>query len=330
MTEESSPLIFNNNLLMLESIPQSYADYSPAFANCSAYFRVRDMRTLRVIVNISASCGQAFGSATVIPGAGGSSDTLLVTGTQWDRNHATASEGWTGPCAGSSPANCTVNFFSSASASLEDASWVVHAGGVPLPFGVYNTNPMRVPPSAGFAYQWIIALETTAERARFLGSSSDDATDVAAYAVLPENATVPRAPDVGSCPSLRHDGTYFYYLTGGTNIHILRSRDLVVWAESAGVVLNHSDPGDCVVAPSYFGPYVPQGIAAQRLSACGASGNFGDDSDVDLVEWPTPFGNAESGPGVLLEYGSGDQRTFGFSNLAFFNGSMVEFLQSFF
>jgi len=49
---------------------------------------------------------------------------------------------------------------------------------------------------------------------------------------------------------------------------------------------------------------------------------------VDLVEWPQPFGGA--GPGVLLEYGSGDQRTFGFSNLAFFNGSMAAFLQSFF
>jgi hypothetical protein len=74
---------------------------------------------------------------------------------------------------------------------------------------------------------------------------------------------------------------------------------------------------------------VPQGEAAARLAACGAGGNFGDDSDVDLVEWPQPFGGS-GGPGVLLEYGSGDQRTFGFSNLALYNGSMNAFLQSFF
>ena len=139
-----------------------------------------------------------------------------------------------------------------------------------------------------------------------------------------------RLPDVGSCPSLRHDGVHFYYLTGGSNIHILRSLDLMTWEESSRNVLTHADPGDCIVAPTWFGPYVPEGVALQRLQTCGVAGTFGDDSDVDLVEWPAPFGSAANGPATLLEYGSGDQHTFGFSNLAVFNGSMSSFLQGFF
>jgi hypothetical protein len=333
MTQESSPLIFNGQLLMLESIPTAYAGFSPAFSACSSYLRIRDMRTLRVVVNITATCGQAFGAATVIPGAGaGASDTLVVTSTQWDRRAAAGLRaGWAGPCAGSAPANCTVNLFASSSPDLADATWRAHAPGIPLPqLGVYNTDLAAVPPAAALPWRWVMALETTAEAARFLASAAADPTDLAAWALLDAAHTVPRLPDVGSCPSLRHDGSHFYYLTGGTNIHVLRSADLVQWEEGAGLVLAHAAPGDCVVAPGWFGPYLPGGEAAARLAACGPSGNFGDDSDVDLVEWGAPFGSAAGGPAVLLEYGSGDQRTFGFSNLALANGTLSAFLQGFF
>jgi hypothetical protein len=331
-TEESSPVIFNGGLLMLESIPTAYAGYDPAFSHCSAYLRVRDMRTLSVVVNITLSCGMAFGAATVLPGAApGASDKLLVTATQWDRRSAARGgalgSAWSGPCAGAAPTNCSVFLFSSSARDLADASWAAFST-PPLPYGVYNTDPMAVPRAAGLPWQWVMALETTAETARFLASAAGDPTDVTAWQVLDGAHTVPRYPDTGSCPSLRHDGEFFYYLTGGRDIHVLRSRDLVAW-EPPRTVLNHSAPGDCVVAPAWFGPYVPQGEAAQRLAACGAGGTFGDDSDVDLVAWPAPFG---SGPaGVLLEYGSGDQRTFGFSNLALAaNTTMEAFLQSFF
>jgi hypothetical protein len=327
-TEESTPVIFNGVLLMLESIPTAYASFDPAFAACSAYFRVRDMKTLAVVVNISATCGQAFGAATVVPGAAGASDTLVVTGTQWDRR-SLDDAGWSGPCAGANPANCTINVFSSSSPLLEDASWVTHAPGVRVPFGVYNSDVMRVPDAAGTPFKWVMALEA-GQTGRFLTSAAAAPTDVAAWALLDASYTLPRLPDVGSCPSLRHDGTFFYYLTGGTDIHILRSIDLRNWTESPRHVLSHGDPGDCVVAPAFFGPYVPTGVALQHLQTCGPNGNFGDDSDVDLVEWPAPFGSAANGPAVLLEYGSGDQRSFGFSNLALVNASMIAFLQSFF
>ena len=333
MTEESSPVMFNGALLMLESIPAAYPGYSPAFAHCSAYLRVRDMRTLAVLVNITASCGQAFGAATVLPGASpGAPDTLLVTATQWDRRSGGLRGAWSGPCAGASPANCTVNLFFSSARDLADGSWQARAPGIPLPsLGVYNTDATAVPAAAGLPWRWVMALETTAEAARFLASASADPTDAAAWALLDASHTLPRLPDVGSCPSLRHDGAFFYYLTGGTDIHVLRSRDLVAWERAQRDVLSHSAPGDCVVAPAWFGGgYAPQGAAAQRLAACGAAGSFGDDSDVDLVAWPQPFSGGGPG-GVLLEYGSGDQRTFGFSNLALYaNSTMEAFLQSFF
>lgn len=326
-TEESTPIIFNGALLMLESIPTAYPFYDPAFSNCSAYFRVRDMKTLAPIVNISATCGMAFGSATVIPGVAGASDTLLVTGTEWDRR-SLADAGWSGPCAGANPTNCTVHVFTSSSPALDDASWVQHPA-IHVPFSIYNTDAMRVPAAANSPFKWVLALEAGVT-GRFLASASDDPTDSMAWTVLDESYTLPHAPDVGSCPSLRHDGVFYYYLTGGTDIHILRSTNLQNWTESSRHVLSHGDPGDCVVAPTWFGPYVPTGVALQHLQTCGPTGNFGDDSDVDLVEWPAPFGSAGAGPAVLIEYGSGDQKSFGFSNLALMNASMVVFLQSFF
>ncbi len=46
-TDESTPVTFNGRLLMFESIvhasPQWAGYWIPAFANCSCYFRVRDL-----------------------------------------------------------------------------------------------------------------------------------------------------------------------------------------------------------------------------------------------------------------------------------------------
>ncbi len=46
-TDESTPVTFNGRLLMFESIvhaaPQWAGNWIPAFANCSCYYRVRDL-----------------------------------------------------------------------------------------------------------------------------------------------------------------------------------------------------------------------------------------------------------------------------------------------
>ena len=334
--DESSPLVYNGALLMFESVVRSSPSWAgywlPAFANCSSYYRIRDMRSLGVIVNISATCEHAFGAATVVAGTAGEPDTLLVTGTPWDRvnSPATVAGGWSGPCAGSA-ASCSVDLFWSSSPGLEDTTWTALVPGIRLPqLGVYNNDVTPVPPAARSPWRWVMALETTSETARFMASTAADPRDTRAWQLLNDSYTVPPLPDVGSCPSLRHDGNFFYFLTGGTNIRILRSVDLRQWSVAPRNVISHVDAGDCVVAPAFFGPYIPTGVALQHLQQCGAAGNFGDDSDVDLTEWPAPFGSAAHGPATLIQYGSGDQATFGFSNLALFNGSMNAFLQSFF
>ena len=329
--DESSPLIYNNRLLMFESVvrasPSWAGNWLPSFSKCDSYYRVRDMRTLLVLVNITSTCNHAFGAATVFTDVSGR-DTILITGTPWDRTISPSRLTWSGPCSGSAT-SCSVDMFWSSSLGLEDATWASRAPGVSLAgVGVYNNDVMRVPSSMDSSFVWAMALETTSERARFAVSMDADPRNVSAWALLPPNATVPSLPDTGSCPSLRSDGTHFYYLTGGMDISILRSKDLVVWEAAQRKVLLHGDPGDCIIAPAWFGPYLPSEEAQKRLSDCGVTGNFGDDSDVDLVEWPSSFGDGSVA--TLIQYGSGDQRTFGFSNLALFNGTMNSFLQSFF
>ena len=294
----------------MRASPQWAGYWLPAFADCESYFRVRDMRSLAVIVNLTATCNHAFGAALVYTASDSGLDTLLVSGTPWARaNAAGGRSGWSGPCQNS--ANCSIDLFWSSDPALTDESWVAAMPGVRVPgIGVYNNDITAVPPSAGLPFQWAMALETTSETARFAVSPDADPTRVGAWTLLNATFTVPSLSDVGSCPSLRHDGTFFYYLTGGSNIQILRSADLVSWNESATHVLRHEDPGDCVVAPTWFGApsgYVPSAAAEALIAACGPAGNYGDDSDVDLVEWPAPFGNEAAGPAVLLQYGSGNQ-----------------------
>ena len=99
--DESSPVIYHGRLLMFESIvrnsPQWAGHWLPAFANCMSYFRVRDMRTLSVMVNITSSCDHAFGAAVVYEDPASGAETLLVSGTPWTRTGVDMLA-WTGPC----------------------------------------------------------------------------------------------------------------------------------------------------------------------------------------------------------------------------------------
>ena len=344
--DESSPVMFNGRLLMFESIvrasPQWAGHWIPAFEDCACYFRVRDMSSLAVLVNMTATCNHAFGAALVYTDATTGTDTLLVSGTPWIRENSASNDdggsgggkggggdgahwrrksadaGWSGPCQSGS-VNCTVDLFWTSDPSLGDASWAAAVPGIRVP-PTYNNDIVAVPQNSsvsldgvvggggGGSHKWVMALETTAETARFAVSACPDPTNVSAWAVLDPSFTVPAMSDVGSCPSLRHDGIFFYYLTGGSNIQILRSSDLQSWTASPTHVLRHADPGDCVVAPAWFGAptgYEPSAEAQAHMAACtgtGGTGNYGDDSDIDLVEWPQPFGAVDgAGPAVLLQ-----------------------------
>ena len=183
-------------------------------------------------------------------------------------------------------------------------------------------------------------LETTSERARFAISNSPTpaSDDGSSWVVLDAQPyTLPQFGNgnIGSCPSIRFDAAsgYYYVLTGGYEIIALRSTDLVNWTlatASAGGAVLEPDASDCSVAQGWAGTYVPTSTAAGYMQACvnGSLGphGFGDDSDVDLTEIIGDDGTVST----LLEYGSGNQATFGFSNLAIANAGMFPWLSSLF
>ncbi len=331
--DESTPVVYNGRMVMFESIVRSSPEWAgnwiPAFANCSCYYRVRDIIKGVVLTNITETCDHAFGSALVTAGASG--QTFWVFGTPWIRDNVfTGTAGWSGPC---SQGDCSVNVFWSTDPQLQ--SW--QAGpGAPLAKGlvVYNNDvtPVSASPSrqqaAGLPpHQWVMAIETGAEYTNFLVSNNSDPTG-GWTALDPTVYVVPKfGRDIGSCPSVRYVAStgYYYVLTGGNTIYILRSTNLKDWELAQDAVLSPS-AADCAVAAPFFGNYTPSAEAQAHIARCSGSG-FGNDSDVDLVEWLSPLTNATA---VLLQYGSGDQATFGFSNLATYPGSLDDFLAAFF
>lgn len=367
--DESTPVMFNGEFLMFESIvrasPQWAGNWLPAFANCSCYFRIRNIISGEIVVNITETCDHAFGSAlvTVDPTKHGL-NTFFIFGTPWIRVnsplppapshqprdslshekrsalHASHSAmlarvraKWSGPCA---VGNCSVNAFWSTDPKLQ--RWMAGPG-APLQAGltVYNNDVAPVVASSvaqtalGLPpHRWVMAIETRAEYTNFLVSNGTSAGDPSAgwVALDPRTFVVPKiVPDIGSCPSIRYDvrSGYYYVLTGGNTIRILRSQNLRDWTLAREPVLTPSIE-DCNIASSFFGNYTPGSHEKSLIAKCTAKG-FGNDSDVDLMEWVDPRTNTTV---VLLQYGSGDQATFGFSNLALFSGTLPNFLQSYF
>jgi hypothetical protein len=354
--DESTPVIFNNVFLMFESIvqasPQWAGHWLPAFANCSCYFRIRDIVKGEVIVNITETCNHAFGAALVtIDPSQENRNTLWVFGTPWIRVNSPVppAEGaspssfkkfirsgsqWGGPCA---EGNCSVNVFSSSDPTLR--RWAAGPG-APLRKGlsVYNNDVTSVSaPAAQQAglglppHRWVMVVETGAEVSNFLVSNGSSPYDPSSGWVYldPETYSIPKfVGDIGSCPSIRFVPAtgYYYVLTGGNTIYIVRSRNLKDWelGSRSGVLSPSLD--DCKIAPAYFGAYIPTASEESLIRACTAKG-FGDDSDIDLMEWWDPLLNTTA---VLLQYGAGNQQTFGFSNLAVYAGTLPAFLASFF
>lgn len=371
--DESSPVMFNGQLVMFESIvqdsPQWAGHWNASFANCMSYFRMRDQRTGSVIVNITETCNHAFGEAFVQSNDEGL-DTVFIYGTTWERAQVTSAGrakqlSWSGPC---STNNCSVDSFWSSDPNLQ--AWTA-AG--PAPFTgylVYNNDVCHVgPPSSSSSsaiatvsdlppHQWVMILETGGS-GRFWVSNNNDPTVNASWVPLDEgNYTLDQFGNwqVGSCPSIRYDPAtgYYYVLTGGYQIIILRSKTLLKgsWelGTNNGVFLN-PDNNDCIIIqdPPFGGWFnistYPD--AVQHVNAClaNASGpGFGNDSDVDLSEvivssaWlarnVAGFVITDTTPATsvvtLIQYGSGDQKSFGFSNLAVYPGPMFQMLESFF
>lgn len=354
--DESSPVIYNGRLLMFESIvqdsPQWAGHWFPEWQNCSCYFRVRDQLSGSVLVNISSTCNHAFGEAFVSTNDEGL-DTLFVMGTTWIRpgsNQVTGSQRlsklhWSGPCA---QQNCSVDSFYSNDPSLQ--SWTAVPSTVQVNYTVYNQDVAHIGPPGTRLHglpvpaQWVMLLEVSGDAAKlptlFISDRSDP-TDAGGWTAL--DASVYGLDkfgngQIGACPSIRYDPStqFFYVLTGGISLLVLRSQNLTrgSWqlGQSMGVVLS-ANQGDCRQAPAPYGQWFNLSSypdAVNDVSKCLAGSptgpGFGADSDVDLTEYVTPNGDVVT----LVQYGSGDQATFGFSNLAIAYGPLFKTLESFF
>jgi hypothetical protein len=342
-TQETTPVVFNGRLILVEAVSwpswQHAGRWLPAFNStltCNDYFRVRDVAANHILVNMTSSCNFAFPSAFVTRGAESQYETLTVFAQPWNRGghvQTTCSRG----------ANCTVHAWTSTDPLLLE--WKVVGPAAEPGFGVYNADiahvGARIPNLPGVA-QWVLILEGLEERSHFAVSSAEDAAsgDLSQWTFLDSSYLLPQLggdSEIGSCPSIRYDieTGYFYVLTGGMAIILLRSKDLKTWelaSQGTGGDGKHGwiiypDQRDCVpCSASGLACYTPNAEARQHMETnCPSPFGFGDDSDVDLTEVVI-----NGTRGTLFEYGSGDQATFGFSNYAWSPKPMFETLSSFF
>ena len=371
-TQESTPIIYNGQLLMFESMIPNDPEWIPVTPNCTqTYFRIRNQYTGQVVVNISSSCGAAFGAALVQTNDAGL-ETLFIYGT---------SGRFVGPCWTNNGTDCRIDAFYSSDPNLVDSSWTYVLGVVMPAQMVANQDVAHVgvPESRSYTaltnlppHEWIMILEND-NIYQFLISNVSDPTDSNGWIGLPINEYFVdqlSGWQVGACPSIRFDPStgYYYILTGGYEIFLLRSQTLLKGSwELANVprgAIISPDRNDCVVmGPPYGAWYKPSTLAQQYLDNCtqgiapfNTSYGFGNDSDADLTEViittvecqgfassgilsKSPSMNAlctnitQTGQpqiATLFQYGSGDQKSFGFSNLAIAPGTMFNYLSSFF
>jgi hypothetical protein len=184
------------------------------------------------------------------------------------------------------------------------------------------------------------------------------------------DAVTPSGKKVDGCPSIRFDAAtgYYYVLAGGYEIFLVRSQTLARGSWELANVTDSSiivpDAQDCIKAGApYGGWYEPSALAQSYLSNCtnglppfNKGVGFGDDSDVDLAEvlvgpqecagfeasgvlarspgmaalCQQVVGSGAPGFATLFQYGSGNQHTFGFSNLAIAPGRLFDVLGGYF
>jgi hypothetical protein len=338
--DESSPVIFNGRLIMFESIvqnsPQWAGHWFPSFSNCPSYFRVRDQLTGTVLYNMTETCNHAFGSAIVdiVNGI----DTMYVFGTTWGRNQLSdGSFEWSGACAQN---NCSVDAYSTTDVDLQQ--WSSFPRVVVTNSSLYNTDVTKVTnynPASGLPpHKWVMASEPGGS-GRFFVSNLADPTDATGWIYLDQgNYTLDQFGNsqIGSCPSIRFDDatSTYYVMTGGFQIILLRSKTLLKgsWelAKNNGVLINPDDY-DCILETSPYGSWFNASIypaAVNHINTCldnSTTAGFGNDSDIDLTEIQV---NGQTY--TLFQYGSGDQASFGVSNLALATSPMIPLLNSYF
>lgn len=199
-----------------------------------SYFRVRDFSTGIVLVNISSSIGFGFGSAFVDY----ETSTFWIFGTVNDR------------CGNNTlPDIGSVYAFSSKDVDLKswtrtktDVDWKGPNTDVARVFD----SPFGIPP-----HRFVMITEGAT-----FAINNDPLGDLTSgWITLNKTYGIPNCPEGCQCPSIRFlpsDG-YYYILTGGHNIWLLRSKDLQKWEEPEIKPFIAPSIGDGVVASPAVG-----------------------------------------------------------------------------
>jgi len=336
-TDESSPLWFGGRIVIMETM--SSADPARVF-KCGCYFAVRDLKTHEVIASLEQSCSHAFGAATVQPDEHGK-ETLYIFGTRWIRFDNPSPDdgvkdskhrklGWSGPC---SEGNCSVDVFWSNDPDLK--VWNM-ATAFDFPKGqiVYNVDVGAVNPAALKKFnptlpehRWIMAAEHDNEVSTFLINNGTSLTNGKWIAYTPPSEIkVNGAVFPSACPSVRYAAStgYYYVLTGGYWVYIMRSKDLKTWEAGhydGGVILKPNNTNDCKQISKSWSNWTPVPAAIVLLGKNCTQWDKNAD-DVDLTEIVL----ADNTIATLLMWDASDQRAIGFSELALYNANVETYL----
>jgi len=334
-------------LVVFESIFCGYWGHAGAWDaryEGHSYYRVRNFSSGVVLANLSLSLGFAYGSAFVDHAA--SPPRFWIFGTPHDRcGHAVM------------PNNTGVWAFWSEDPELKESTWsrsrtdmAWNLDGHGANVDVASVLPPDSPGTLGLPPHGYIMMT---DRGTFGIRAADLGKDLTTgWQVLPPPVGTPGCPGGCQCPSIRYlpsDGHY-YVISGGHNIWLTRSSDLVHWEIAGGrTPIIVPSPGDGIVAgQSVVGApfniqradafYASRGknTSTQMLSHLNNWDFDSNDADFCCESWggASGFGNFS-----LINWGPSSQGTpptggltgpTAFQALAVANVSLDILLQSFF
>jgi len=331
-TGESSPLVYGGRIVMMETMLTNNPQHK---LNCSVYFIVRDLLTWDIIVSLQQSCDHGFGSATVFKDPSDGKETMMIFGTRWiryDIDQPNAPQ-WDGPC---SKGECSVDVYWSSDPKLQ--VWQ-NATAAALPKGMvaYNSDVAPVNPaalakhnSALPPHKWIMALEYLFNgfSTIFLINNGDVPTKAPWVLLDTKTYFIPKLAGggngVGACPSVRYVPStgYYYVVSGGNDVYITRSKDLMNWElgkYNGGAILSPDPAGDCKVMSRDWTAWNPPNATRELLvNKCNTWDKDADDADLTEI-------NYKGKVATLFMWDATNQGGIGFAELGLYEGTMEEY-----